>query len=153
MIRSRRRRLFIAVWMTLSFAIPITAAAESPEDIVVFVHQGSPVKSVSVAELKQLFLKKRASWSSGQSVIVINAPSGSAVRNQFRKAVLGMSEAEEATHWETARIRNQIAEPAEMLNTAKAVFRLKNAVSYAFRKDVPQGVVEVVLVIPKGNTP
>ncbi len=145
----RHTILAIGIWMIYSVLFPTISTAESPEDIVVFVHQTGTLKSISIDELKQLFLKQKTSWSSGESVVTINAPEGSSLRNQFRTAVLAMTAVEEATHWETVRIRNQIAKPAEMLNTPKAVFRLKNAVSYAFRKDVPDNVVKVILVIPK----
>ena len=95
-----------------------------------------------------MFLKQKTTWSSGESVVCINAPENAAVRKLFRQLVLEMGDTEEATHWSNARIRNQLSPPAEMANTPKAVFRLKNAVSYAFRKDVPDGVVKVVLTIP-----
>ena len=130
-------------------ALPYSAVAESPDDIVVFVNPSSRVAEMTKAELRQLFLKQKTTWSSGEAVVCINAPSSSELRKQFRSIVMEMSETEEATHWANARIRSQVSPPAEMVNTPKAVFRLKNAVSYAFRKNVPPGVVKIVLVLSK----
>ena len=48
---------------------------------------------------------------------------------------------------ENQRLRHQITPPLEMPNTTKAVYKLKSAISYAFRKDVPLNLVKVVLVI------
>lgn len=149
MKKNKYRLLLTGFCLLFALGVPAAAAAETPDDIVVFVHQSSKINSVSAAELRQLFLKQKTSWSSGEAVVCINAPSGTPLRNQFRQQVLGMSEAEEATHWETVRIRNQITPPSEMLNTPKPVFRLKSAISYAFRKDVPAGVVKIILEIPK----
>ena len=141
----------VGIGLLVLFSVSPNAFAESPNDndIVVFVNKGASVKTVTVAELRQLFLKQKTSWTSGGSVVCINAPRGTALRDQFRKQVLAMSAAEESTHWETARIRSQVSPPAEMLNTPKAVFRIKNALSYAFRKDVPKDVVKIVLEISK----
>lgn len=149
MKKARYKYIIFGLCWLFALGFPWKAAAESPDDIVVFVNQVAKVKSVSIAELRQLFLKQKTSWASGEQVVCINAPDGTPLRNQFRQQVLAMSEAEEATHWETVRIRNQTLAPSEMLNTPKAVFRLKNAVSYAFRKDVPNGVVSILLEIPK----
>jgi ABC-type phosphate transport system substrate-binding protein len=139
----------IVLWFSMAVALPFNAAAESPDDILVFVSIVSKVNSLTVPELRQIFLKQKTTWQNGNAIICVNAPSASEVRKQFRQKVLAMTESEESTHWETMKIRSQIFAPAEMPNTAKAVFKLKNAVSYAFRKDVPNGVVKVVLVIPK----
>jgi ABC-type phosphate transport system substrate-binding protein len=133
----------------VGIGLPARAAQESPDDILVFVSQSSNLTSITTSELKQIFLKQKTTWQGKGTIVCINSPSASKLRKQFRDQVLGMTEAEESTYWETIRIRNQVFEPAEMLNTPKAVFRLKNAVSYAYRKDVPNGVVKVILVLSK----
>lgn len=123
--------------------------AESPNDIVVFVNKAAPVAEMSVDELKQIFLKKKTTWRNGDSIVCINAQDTDSSRELFRQKVLEMSKSEELEYWEKEKMRKQLSMPAEMSNLAKAVFKIKNAVAYAYRKDVPQDVVKVILVIPE----
>ena len=58
-----------------------------------------------------------------------------------------MTPSEEATYWENQKIRQQLSPPPEMGSILKAVFKLKNSISYAYRKDVAGDVVKVLLVI------
>ena len=104
---------------------------------------------MSIDEVKQIFLGMKERWSDGSSIICINPKNDTLVRHDFREKVLGMSFREELTYWSEQRVRRQIEPPPEMSSTTKAVFRLKYAISYAYRKHVPKDVVKVLLVIPK----
>jgi len=123
--------------------------AESPNDLVVIVNKSSPMKDLSLDELRQIFLKRKTSWRNGESIVCINAQGADPLRELFREKVLEMSKSEESEYWQKEKVRKQLSAPAEMGNVAKAVFRLKNAVAYAYRKDIPEGVVKVVLIIPE----
>ena len=124
-----------------------TAPTQSgaPDDLVIIVNKTVNVDHISVEEIKQIFLKKKGYWPDGEHIVCIHPPESSKARHRFRDVVLGMSQEAEKTYWRTQQIRNQVAPPANISNTPKAVFRLKNAVSYALRKDVPKGVAKIVL--------
>jgi ABC-type phosphate transport system substrate-binding protein len=141
------RLSLITVLITIAFAVPATCGTSSPHDILVFVNQSADIDSLSKSELEQIFLKKKTTWPSGQRIVSINASGTSSLREAFRAKVLDMREVDEATYWEKQRIRHQIEPPVEMTNTPKAVFKLKSAISYAYRKDVPEDVVKVVLAV------
>ena len=126
-----------------------TAYAESPNDIVVIVNKNLPVNETSVDELRQIFLKRKTSWKGGNNIVCINAQRTDPLRELFREKVLEMSNSEESEYWQKEKVRKQLSAPAEMGNAAKVVFKVKNAVAYAYRKDVPQGVVKIILVIPE----
>jgi hypothetical protein len=138
----------IVLMLTVMALLPVPLNAESPDDLVIFVNNKSGVRSMSVDELKQIFLKKKTRWPGGEKIDCINSPEGSTEREEFRKKVLGMSKTEEITYWQNQKIRMQLSPPIEISNTPKAVFRLSGAISYAFRKDLPEGVVKSILVIP-----
>jgi ABC-type phosphate transport system substrate-binding protein len=138
----------IVLMLTVMALLPVPLNAESPDDLVIFVNKKSGVITMSTEELKQIFLKKKTRWPGGEKINCINTPEGSAVREEFRKRVLGMSKTEEVTYWQNQKIRMQLSPPIEISNTPKAVFRLNGAISYAFRKDLPAGVVTTVLVLP-----
>ncbi len=145
-----KQQLFLWVpILLLGLSTAFVSNADSPDDIVVFVNNASSVKEVSVAELKQIFLKKKNNWQGGDRIVCINAEEGTPLREAFRQKVLEMTATEEATYFENQRIRFQLVAPADMGNGPKAVFKMKAAVAYAYRKDVPAGVVKIVLVIPR----
>ena len=136
--------------MILASLLPLPLNADSPDDLVVFVNVRSSVSDLSVSELKQIFLKKKTRWPNGEKIDCLNQPEGSLVRQVFRTKILGMTDADESTYWQNQKIRSQMSPPIQLSNTPKAVFRLTNAVSYAFRKDLSaaEGVVKIILVVP-----
>lgn len=136
------------VIFVLAILLPIPLIAESPDDLVVFVNTKSSVATITPEELKQIFLKKRTRWPGGDKIDCINSPEGSAERTLFRNKILGMSKTEETTYWQNQKLRMQLSPPIQISNTTKAVFRLKRSVGYAFRKNVPKGVVRIILVVP-----
>lgn len=152
-IWSRRPRLLSMLLLigTLTLCLRTSSGdetKESPSDILIVVNKASDTGSVSEEEIKNIFLLRRERWSSGQSVVPINAPAQSPLREAFAKRVLGMRVDEEQTYWHRYKIRNGSNPPPEFPNTLKAVFMLKAGVSYIFRSDFKEGVAKVVLVIP-----
>lgn len=146
------RFLFLVLLLLSS---PTSARGESPEDIIVFVNKALKVDSVNLDELKKIFLKQKTSWSAREKIVCINAKEGTPLRSIFRERVLKMDEKSEHVYWQEQKIRHQLTTPAEFSNTIKAVFKVETifksmgAISYAFRKDVPENVVKTVLVIPR----
>ena len=59
-----------------------------------------------------------------------------------------MTPAEEQSYWQEQKIRKGLTPPAEFASTLKAVFSVKGAVSYVFRKQFKEGVAKVLLIIP-----
>ena len=78
---------------------------------------------------------------------MINAPTESRLREIFRSKVLGMDWSREQSYWQDEGIRQGLSEPPEFSNTLKAVFKIKSALSYVFRKDFKEGSAKVLLVI------
>ena len=137
----------LALFLFLGITSSAVCVAESPNDILIIANKKVKIDTITPEELKQVFLKKKTSWSNGDRIICINPTSSSAVRKVFREKVLDMSESEEKTYWEKQKVRRQLTMPAEMRSIVKAVFKLSNAISYAYRKDVPNNVVKVLYVI------
>jgi ABC-type phosphate transport system substrate-binding protein len=144
----RQYKSFVALLFVASHLLSAPLSAESSEDIIVFVNRASPVDNLTMAEVKQIFLKEKTKWPTGASIICINPPKTSLVRYQFRKSILQMTEEKEDAYWQDKKIRNNLSTPVIFLNTARAVFHLPKGISYAFRKDIPLTVIKVVLVIP-----
>ena len=147
----RQKHIGIASILLVMFSLsqPCSyAAAQSPNDILIIVNNASDIGKITPDELKQLFTKRQSSLGK-TNVICLNSRTGTSIRDAFRERVLEMGQNEEQNYWEQAKIKHQLTPPPEFPTTVKAVFKLKKAISYAYRKDVPPNVVKVILVVPE----
>lgn len=119
------------------------ARAEGPDDLLIIGNNSVEASSLSLAEVKRLFLKETET-AGGEKVIAINAKDG-AEREAFRAKVLGMSKAEEEKFWQDAQVRSGASAPKEFGNSLKAVFSVKKGIGYCFRKDFKEGLGKVLL--------
>jgi ABC-type phosphate transport system substrate-binding protein len=122
--------------------------AQNPDDILVVANLKAPVDKIDVKELKAIYLKKKLYWRAGQDVIPVNSKYGTALRAEFQRRVLGMEPETELIYWERQKIQRALSPPPEFPQTQKAVFKLRNSVSYVFRKDYRPNVTKVLLEIP-----
>lgn len=120
---------------------------ENPMDILVVVNKNVPVNSVNETVLRGIFLKVRKDWPGGQAAMPVNAKDDT-LRAAFRSKVLQMDASAEKRHWEEVKVKYGQSEPPSLSNNLKAVFSLKGAVSYVYRKDFAEGIAKVVMVIP-----
>jgi hypothetical protein len=142
--------LFILVGAVAVITAPRTSAADSPDDIIVFVNNSVPVDQLNIDDVKNLFLKRKLRWGTGGKVIPINAKSGTGLRSDFLKRACNMTLKQEESYWNDARIRKGVSMPAEFSAIQKAVFKIKGAIGYLYRSDYKKGVTKIVLVIPSG---
>ncbi|MCU0662286.1 MAG: hypothetical protein MUC50_08165 [Myxococcota bacterium] len=124
-----------------------TPAGESENDILIVANLKAPVDKIDIRELKAIYLKKKLYWSMGQDALPLNSQYGSQLRTEFQIRVLGMAPEVELKYWERQKIEHAILPPPEFPQTQKAVFKLKNSVSYVFRKDYRENVSKILLVI------
>ena len=122
------------------------AQAGDPTDILVVANKSVPVDSVSLTLVRDLFLKVRKEWGKGVKALPINAKDEQ-LRNDFRKRVLDMDTTAEQRYFENLKIKYGQSEPPVLSNTLKAVFKLKGAVSYVYRKDFKEGVTKILFVV------
>ena len=144
MSRSRHKALLVLIlWL-----IPQYGLAESPDDLLIVVNRDVKVDKISLAEARDLFLKKRTKWDNGVNVVPIDAPEATKVNNDFQSRVLEMSKNEVRRYWESTKIRQGHTAPPVFEKTLKAVFKIKGAVGYIYRAQYLDGVVKVVLTLP-----
>ena len=137
-----------AVLAVALFALPSQASADDPNDIIVIANSSVKANSITKDELRDIFLKKRTSWSNSGNVKPINASDGSPLRARFCEAVLQMTPEEEKRYFQEEKIKNGVTEPNSFSNTQKAVFKLRGSISYVFRSEFKEGVAKKLLVIP-----
>lgn len=125
-----------------------TISEEHPDDILIVANRGTPIQTISRSDLRNIFLGLRTLYKDGQKIVPINAREGTALRAAFQQRVLHMTAEQEGRHWENQKIRKGVYAPVEFSNQLKAVFKLRNSLSYIFRSQYTPGVAKIVSVIP-----
>lgn len=142
------KRLLVFYFLFLWFFVGSSVTAEdNPSDILLIVNSQANIQSTNLEEVKNLFLRKKQAWRSGESAVPVH-PKDATLRAAFAQRVLGMSRAEESIYWQDMKIKKGLAPPTELPNPLKAIFKLRNGVSYILRKDYKEGVAKILLVIP-----
>ncbi|HHS84218.1 MAG TPA: phosphate ABC transporter substrate-binding protein [Gammaproteobacteria bacterium] len=77
----------------------LTLAQSAVADIVVITNKASNVDTLSASQVKALFLQKEKSFADGSSVMLSDQNSGSAVRKEFGKKILGKSQKKLKRYW------------------------------------------------------
>ena len=132
-ILGSRSFLLLSALLALAMASvwPSSAFAEGTK-LVVVVAKGSPIKSLSKAELKRAFLGESVS-SKDTALVPFNSQPGSPVRAGFDQAILGMSPAEVGRYWVDRKVRGQSGAPRSlpsMAHVLKVVAKFPGAISY-----------------------
>jgi len=90
-------------------------------------------KTTVINVVKRLYLKQQSSWPSGGKAKVLARKDGTPIQKAFIKSVLGMSDAELASHW--ISLKQKTGEtPSRSVRSGKIVIKLveKNANAMAF---------------------
>jgi len=82
--------------------------------IAVIVHPGSGVDSLSVSDVKKLFLGKRKKLPDGKKAIPVDQAEGSAIRADFGKKVLGKSADQLKAYWTKIIFSGKGSPPREL---------------------------------------
>jgi ABC-type phosphate transport system substrate-binding protein len=140
----------LAIAVALWLALPAAALADNPKDILIVANTAAGAGKVSLAEIRDMFLKKRTTWPGGAKIVPVNVNDGSGLRSDFRSKVLGMTAAEERSYWQERKIKAGESTPSEFGDTLRAVFKLRGAIGYVYRSQFKEGTAKVLLVIPAG---
>jgi len=153
-IRPRPRK--VLAWLApVLFCIALLAPMPShavPEPLAVIVASSSPLQSVSLAELRNLYmgLSQRVQ---GHKVIPLNQATGITGRESFDRSVLGMSPDQAGRYWIGRRIRGEGRPPRSVGSErllARVVARLPGAIGYVAVSQVVPGVRALAV---DGRTP
>lgn len=108
------------------------ANADSPE-IVVVVNPSNGTASLSKAQLNAIYKGKTSEFPNGSSAAAVNLPPDNSIRQEFDRAVLGMSPDESKRYWIDMKIRSGAAAPPKMANpsaVARHVAKTPSAIGY-----------------------
>jgi hypothetical protein len=140
-VRGRCVRLFVLL-LGCAWGFPALG-----EGLVVVVHPEREA-SVDLAELSQIYLRKRRFWSDGAAILPINREAGSDIRSVFERAVFGAEQRRLPVYWNREYFRGVLPPPT--LASGAAVKRFvageRRAIGYLRSSEV-DGSVRAVLVL------
>jgi len=128
--------------LVLLFAAHVAAA----DDHLAVIVPPSRTAQLTVADVAQIYLRKRRYWATGEAIVPVNREADCAVRAHFTRAVFGGEGRWLATYWNRQYFRG-VLPPATLASDAavkRFVASVPNAIGYidAYAVD---GSVRVVL--------
>jgi ABC-type phosphate transport system substrate-binding protein len=133
--------------LAAAIASPRWAAAEETVKLVVVVAKGSPVKSLTRAQLKRAFLGEPVSVKD-VGLVPFNSAPGTAARAGFDRAILGMSPEAVGRFWVDRKVRGQPGAPRSLPSLAhvlKVVAKFPGAISYVPAEQLTSAVQPVAV--------
>jgi hypothetical protein len=141
------RRIFVTGCLLAAAALvvgtPTTAVADAKIRLVVVVAKNSPLREISMRDLRRLYSGEYVSGPDGDKVIPIALPAGSPDRVAFDRAVLNMSPEQVARYWVDRKIRGQSGPPKSIDSPSvlqRVVAQIKASIGYVRVSDLRDDV-------------
>jgi ABC-type phosphate transport system substrate-binding protein len=140
----------LAVAMGIGWMASVSPVEAAGEPIVVIVNNANPVESLSLGELKKLFLGDRSRWDTGKAVAPVMLGPGAPERTVFLKIVCGMNDADLGKYFLQAAFTGKSATPPKEVGSAAAVKSFvagsPGAIGFVKASDLPAGDATVKAV-------
>ena len=110
---------------------PPVSAARPPFTIV--VNNANPVDTLTVAELRRIFMKQQRLWAHGDTIVPVDWDAASGMRQAFSQIILGRSVREMAEYWVQQSVTQGLAPPSTLssgLAVARFVATVPGAIAY-----------------------
>ncbi len=142
----RSYSLFSALLLVILFTVVLPIKAE----IVVITNKATKLHGITLDEVGKLYLGENKSFTNGQMAAVADQARGTALRQQFYKKVLDMTENELGRYWAKRRFTRKI-KPPEMVSGDAAmkqwVATTPESLGYIDSKSLDSSV-KLLLIIP-----
>lgn len=132
--------LLVLLWADASFT-------QAPA-FVVIVHESNPVKTLSIIELRRIFMKQSRMWAHAEPMVPVDWESTAEIRGVFSKQVLNRSVREMAEYWVQQSITQGLAPPSTQRSSRSVlrfVARVPGAISYVAPGEVDDTVKVVAI--------
>jgi ABC-type phosphate transport system substrate-binding protein len=140
-----RTTLKIAI-VAMALVVPLGGHSIQPPSFAVIVNKSNPVKTLTVLELRRIFMKQTRMWSHAESVVPVDWDATSPQREEFTEAVLERSVREMGDYWVQQGITQGLTPPSTQRST-RAILRfvasVPGAIAYVPAADVDDTVAVV----------
>ncbi len=127
--------------------------AREPIVIAVIVPTEQPTKSVSLPELKLIYLRKKDYWADGKHIHAVNLPAEHFIRVQFSSKILGSLPSAQNDYWNGVYFHG--ISPPYVVNSEEAVMRYVadtgGAIGYINACNVDSRVKVIAWLIENGE--
>jgi ABC-type phosphate transport system substrate-binding protein len=122
--------------------------AQEPS-FVVIVNKANPIKTMTIAELRRIFMKQTRMWPHAESVVPVDWDATSPIREAFSKQVMARSVREMGDYWVQQGVTQGLVPPSTQRST-RAILRfvssVPGAIAYAPAGEVDDSVAVVKLI-------
>jgi ABC-type phosphate transport system substrate-binding protein len=113
---------------------------------LIIVNKANPAKTVSIVELRRIFMKQSRMWPHAEPIVPVDWDSTAEVRQLFSKQVLNRSVREMAEYWVQQSMTQGITPPSTQ-RSARAVLRFVASVPGAISYVAPGEADDTVSVV------
>jgi ABC-type phosphate transport system substrate-binding protein len=136
----------VAFGLLLVVGIAVPGAQEP--DFVLIVNKANPVTTLSLPELRRIFMKQSRMWPHAEAMVPVDWDATSEIRQTFSQQILGRSVREMAEFWVQQTMTQGLAPPSTQ-KSSRAVLRfvasVPGAISYIPPGDIDTSVKAVRL--------
>jgi ABC-type phosphate transport system substrate-binding protein len=136
------RLRFTAAAVLILLSATVRTVAPAPAFVIV-VNKANPVKTLTVVELRRIFMKQSRMWPHAEAIVPVDWDATSDIRQEFSQLVLNRSVREMAEFWVQQSMTQGLAPPSTQ-KSARAVLRfvasVPGAISYVPPGDVDDSV-------------
>jgi ABC-type phosphate transport system substrate-binding protein len=113
MLSWRKPLLVLVIILVVRFSAPLFARDAS---VAVIVNPGNPIESISLADLRDIFLGTRQFWKDGTHIVpVVRAPSARE-RDVLLHRIVHMSDLQYQQYWRKRRLAGRGREPVAVVS-------------------------------------
>ena len=113
----------------IMLSAPALQTTQDPA-FVVIVNTANPTRSLSLVELRRIFMKQNRMWPNGESIVPVDWDATSPLRQTFSERVLARSVREMADYWVQQSVTQGLAPPSTQRST-RALLRFVASVAGA----------------------
>lgn len=144
----KNKSILIILSSVLLSLSPLSLIAAN--NIVVVVHPGNSIKTMTQDEIKRIYLGKNKLFKNGLSVAPVDAEKGSLKRKEFYKKVVGKSPSQVSSYWSRLIFTGKGAPPRVIDSEAEILAWVEShadSIGYV-NKDSVTDTVKIVFTLP-----
>ena len=136
------RHALAAMAILLALASPVA----QEKGFVVIVNTANPVKSLTLVELRRIFMKETRMWTHGESIVPVEWDATNPLRGEFSQRVLQRSVRDMADFWVQQGVTQGLTPPSTQ-RSSRALLRfvasVTGAISYLPASDADDTVAVI----------
>src|ERR1700731_5063996 len=134
-MRPIRKRLGAALFLSVALCVLVwsSSAAQTPRDadVAVVAHPDMPVNSLTLAEVRQVFLGERQYWNAKLPVVLLIRAPVARERDVVLSLIYQMTEAQFKQYWIAKIFRAEIASPPKIVYSNDMQYELVSGIPVA----------------------